>query len=637
MDSDKAVADKSTMGTDSSSDKVGDGAIKAGLASHGAASNDGLGLEMLPSDIYLEAAHFLQSSDFARLEASSIDHKKIVAKAVRHQASTLYGDMPARFQQESWPRLAQFMEARARVQASKCGQPTIAGGGTEEEGYSAVITSIGELYTFGTSKNGCLGHGGNGFEYSDDPDMQIIPKQVMALASTRLVSVAAGRTHLVVVAASGDLFTFGAGKYGELGHGDLKMRSVPTIVESLNGTHIVSASAGFSTSAAISSDGSLFTWGSPWGHGSSASIGPLGHERPHGERERELIPRKVERLEPHFAVSSACGMGSTSVLTRDGKVLTMGGVPFFMASGRSDYMKTVIQGIISKPRVVPLSELDARAVHISVSSGLHCYTIDVVLQSGNVYAIPLNPAAAALSREIGTRYGPTLDQMHESIASLQAVLDQGLQGSAVLETATNCIETIISTVEELTQKVERKFYEEHAEALKAAAESGGGGDADWDVLIRLGRQHKFSDENVGRMLCSFSGDGILAVVSESGALFTAGNPMSGFLGLDLNGSEAWEGVQELRQIQGLHRNLIDSKRVVGVAIGSGHTLILTSCGELYTCGGVCGRWALGYEPNDDETQGGGTNIEYGSSQQNIPRKVNELPVLMTTGYASMTD
>ena len=610
---------------------------------------------MLPSDIYFEAAHFLQSPDFARLEATSIDHKTIVAKAVQHQATTLYGggDHSARFEQESWPRLAQFLEARARVQASKGGQPTIAGGGSERHAYSAVISSGGELYTFGASSDGCLGHGGDDdFEYDDHVAEQRLPTQVMALASTRIVSVAAGETHLVAVAASGGVFTFGAGRHGALGHGDLKMRNVPTIVESLKGVHVISASAGFSTSAAVSSDGSLYTWGSSWF--GDDHIGPLGHERPHSDRELELVPRKVERLEPHFAVSSACGNGSTSVLTREGKVLSMGGVSknFMRSSAMSDYVKRVIQGVVSKPRVVPLSEFDARAVHISVTKGLQCHTVNVVLQSGHIYAVPVNPAAAALSNYVSA-IAVHLDGVHharQQMARLGALLTTG---------GLREVSDALPTVDAIMEKAERQFIECHEEALKAAGDSGGGGGSgsdetgpDWrrqgsvghlGLVMgpggvpaiglsagRLGLQHKFSDENVGSMLCSIEHSSIFAVVSELGALFTAGYPMAGLLGHDLQGAEAWEPLRELRQVKGLHRHLIDSKRVVSVASGQSHTLILTSCGELYTCGGLeCGSRALGYAPTTDAKQGGGTNVEYGSAQQNVPRKVDGLPVLMT--------
>ena len=73
----------------------------------------------------------------------------------------------------------------------------VACGGT----YSAAVTSLGELYTWGRGSYGRLGHGG-----SDD---QMIPTPVLALKGQRVIDVACG---------SGDAQTLAVTQSGNTQH-----------------------------------------------------------------------------------------------------------------------------------------------------------------------------------------------------------------------------------------------------------------------------------------------------------------------------------------------------------------------------------------------------------------------------------
>lgn len=50
--------------------------------------------------------------------------------------------------------------------------------------------------------------------------------------------VAVSSTHTLVVSCDGDVFSWGEGRKGELGHGDLRARTVPERVEALKGKSI---------------------------------------------------------------------------------------------------------------------------------------------------------------------------------------------------------------------------------------------------------------------------------------------------------------------------------------------------------------------------------------------------------------
>ena len=57
--------------------------------------------------------------------------------------------------------------------------------------HSAAITGSGELYTWGKGRYGRLGHG--------DSEDQLKPKLVEALTGYRVIDVACGKTHLCIV------------------------------------------------------------------------------------------------------------------------------------------------------------------------------------------------------------------------------------------------------------------------------------------------------------------------------------------------------------------------------------------------------------------------------------------------------
>ena len=69
-----------------------------------------------------------------------------------------------------------------------------------------------------------------------------------------------GDFHTIALSWNGEVFTWGNGGLGRLGHGDLNNRNVPTKVQNLSKEKIVKVACGKYHSAALSSTGKLFTW-----------------------------------------------------------------------------------------------------------------------------------------------------------------------------------------------------------------------------------------------------------------------------------------------------------------------------------------------------------------------------------------
>ncbi|KAL5229142.1 hypothetical protein ABZP36_017407 [Zizania latifolia] len=218
------------------------------------------------------------------------------------------------------PRLVELL-AVCNVDIVACG-----------EFHTCAVTAAGELYTWGdgTHNVGLLGHGTDVSHW--------IPKRISgALEGLQVAYVSCGTWHTALITTMGQLFTFGDGTFGVLGHGNRESISCPREVESLSGLKTISVACGVWHTAAIVevivtqssssiSSGKLFTWGDGDKH-------RLGH----GDKEPRLKPTCVASLIDYDFHRIACGHSLTVGLTTSGKVLSMGNTVYGqLGNPRSD-------------------------------------------------------------------------------------------------------------------------------------------------------------------------------------------------------------------------------------------------------------------------------------------------------------
>ena len=88
--------------------------------------------------------------------------------------------------------------------------------------------------------------------------------------------------HTLAVTKDGTLRTFGKGGNGALGHNDFINRLVLTRIETqhFGNTNIISVASGTRHSAAVTEEGTLYTWGQASGLG-------------HANQQAELVPTRV--------------------------------------------------------------------------------------------------------------------------------------------------------------------------------------------------------------------------------------------------------------------------------------------------------------------------------------------------------
>jgi len=125
-----------------------------------------------------------------------------------------------------------------------------------------LLTRTGELYAFGRGDEGRLG--------LDSENSEFRPKKLCYFANekdervdekSRFVSIACGRYHSAAVTEDGALYTWGSGKFGQLGLGSQSNQCVPRRVWGLRNIRITKVACEVLSTAACDSRGNIWTCG----------------------------------------------------------------------------------------------------------------------------------------------------------------------------------------------------------------------------------------------------------------------------------------------------------------------------------------------------------------------------------------
>ncbi|OAY65499.1 ultraviolet-B receptor UVR8 [Ananas comosus] len=171
--------------------------------------------------------------------------------------------------------------------------------------HTAAVTEDGELYGWGWGRYGNLGLG--------DRNDRLIPEKVSSIEGEKMVLVACGWRHTITVSSSGNLYTYGWSKYGQLGHGDFEDHLIPHKLEALNDYCISQISGGWRHTMALTSDGKLYGWG--WN-----KFGQLGV----GDNVDHCSPELVNFPDEQKIVQISCGWRHTLALTERKNVFSWG-------------------------------------------------------------------------------------------------------------------------------------------------------------------------------------------------------------------------------------------------------------------------------------------------------------------------
>ncbi|KAI8086120.1 regulator of chromosome condensation 1/beta-lactamase-inhibitor protein II [Halteromyces radiatus] len=179
--------------------------------------------------------------------------------------------------------------------------------------HSLLVTDIGEVYAAGDNKLGQLG-------ISTLNDQTNFAK-VTSLANHKIIDVACGAEFSLVLTDKHQVYAFGSQEYGQLGNGETgqyiksagqmntQPQSIPLLVKALSERKIISIACGTSHSLAMDDDGYVYSWG-------FGGYGRLGH----GEQKDLLVPKVIPNLSKSHRESRATQIacGSTCSLALDG-------------------------------------------------------------------------------------------------------------------------------------------------------------------------------------------------------------------------------------------------------------------------------------------------------------------------------
>jgi alpha-tubulin suppressor-like RCC1 family protein len=172
--------------------------------------------------------------------------------------------------------------------------------------HSAALTAEGALYTWSSWEGGLIPDG-LGYEVDEDDFTVLTPRRVQgALDGVRLRCVAAGKNYTLVATQAGELFYFGNGDDGCLGHGDEESVTLPERVQALSparGEVVTEVSAGELYAMALTTEGEVFVWGG---------------------RPADWIPRKPTALQGTRVAQISAGNIHTAAVSEAGELFTWG-------------------------------------------------------------------------------------------------------------------------------------------------------------------------------------------------------------------------------------------------------------------------------------------------------------------------
>ena len=223
--------------------------------------------------------------------------------------------------------------------------------------HAMALTVDGRVFSWGEGDDGKLGHCSR---MSIDK-----PRLIEALKNKRVRDIACGSSHSAAITSSGELYTWGCGEYGRLGHGDNVTQLRPKCVKTLAGHRVVQVACGSrdAQTLALTDEGMVFSWG-------DGDFGKLGR----GGSEGCAVPANVEKLNGMGIVQIECGAQFSLAMSKTGSVWTWGKGDYFRLGHGADQH-------VRKPTIVE-SLRGKKIIHVAVGA-LHCLA---VTDTGHVYA-----------------------------------------------------------------------------------------------------------------------------------------------------------------------------------------------------------------------------------------------------------
>ncbi|KAI3816471.1 hypothetical protein L1987_16169 [Smallanthus sonchifolius] len=155
------------------------------------------------------------------------------------------------------------------------------------------LSTSRKLFTWGDGEKHRLGHG--------NKDTYLKPTCISALIDYNFHQLACGNTMTLALTTSGHVFSFGSTAYGQLGNPQSDGKLPALVQDCLVGEFVEEIACGAFHAAVLTSRSEIFTWG-------MGANGRLGH----GDFEDRKTPTLVESLKDRVVKSISCGASFTA-------------------------------------------------------------------------------------------------------------------------------------------------------------------------------------------------------------------------------------------------------------------------------------------------------------------------------------
>ncbi|KAL5717261.1 hypothetical protein ACHQM5_010300 [Ranunculus cassubicifolius] len=181
--------------------------------------------------------------------------------------------------------------------------------------HTIVLSDIGQVWGWGYGGEGQLGLGSRIRMVSSPHPVPCFEGQISKVPGSYIKSIACGGRHSVVLTDAGALLAFGWGLYGQCGQGSTDDELSPTCISSLLGIPIGGVAAGLWHTVCVSAEGDVYSFG-------GNQFGQLGT----GTDQAETLPRLLDApsIEDKHAKIVSCGARHTAVITDEGDVFCWG-------------------------------------------------------------------------------------------------------------------------------------------------------------------------------------------------------------------------------------------------------------------------------------------------------------------------
>ncbi|XP_040913690.1 X-linked retinitis pigmentosa GTPase regulator-like [Toxotes jaculatrix] len=234
--------------------------------------------------------------------------------------------------------------------------------------HSAFVTVAGDLYTFGESANGRLGL------HVEQLANHRVPQRVQGILG-HVTQVSCGGEHTVALTEE-NVYTFGRGQYGQLGHGTFLFEvDLPKPLEHFSNSSVRHIACGGNHTAVITDSGLLYTFG----NGRHGKLG-LGEEN----FINQFSPTLSTRFLKYNVELVSCGGNHMLVLAtprppENQEVVPEKDVTVSDNFLESSYAEILLLDTSTHPTpLVPLSALAARARH---REKVRTYTLMCIFQT----------------------------------------------------------------------------------------------------------------------------------------------------------------------------------------------------------------------------------------------------------------